>query len=155
MTRRGNRGKVQPRLFHRSHRAWKSRNGRGIPTFPQPRRRRAPFTIEDQPAKIAGPVSFLRRALKLQKKHTHTVNLTVSSYSSYAQFLEKFAEKVLRAGGSWERVKDLVRRFVQRVKPEAKVDLTTGEISLSFKGAESNPALFAPEVCVQRQLFLH
>jgi hypothetical protein len=43
-------------------------------------------------------------------------------------------------------VKDQVRRFVQRVKPEAKVDLTTGEISLSFKGAESNPALFAPEV---------
>jgi len=84
--------------------------------------------------------------LKLQKRHIHTVNLTVSSYSSYTQFLEKFAEKVLRAGGSWERVKGLVRRFVQRVKPVAKVDLTTGDISLSFKGAESNPALFAPEV---------
>src|ERR1700680_1648405 len=62
MTRRGNRGKVQPRLFHRSHRAWKSRNGRGIPTFPQPRRRRAPFTLEDQPAKLAGPARLLRRA---------------------------------------------------------------------------------------------
>jgi hypothetical protein len=43
-------------------------------------------------------------------------------------------------------VKGLVRRFVQRVKPEAKVDLTTGEISLSFKGAESNPEPLAPEV---------
>ena len=58
--------------------------------------------------------------LKLQKRHIHTVNLTVSSYSSYTQFLEKFAEKVLRAGGSWERVKGLVRRFVQRVKPNAR-----------------------------------
>lgn len=38
--------------------------------------------------------------LKLRKRHIHTVNVTVSSYSSYAQFLEKFAEKVLRAGGS-------------------------------------------------------
>ena len=35
--------------------------------------------------------------LKLKKRHIHTVNLTVSSYSSYAQFLEKYAEKVLRA----------------------------------------------------------
>jgi len=84
--------------------------------------------------------------LRLRKRHIHTVNLTVSSYSSYAQFLEKFAEKVLRAGGSWDRVKDLVKRFVQRVKPEAKVDLATGEITLSLKGAESNPALIAPEV---------
>jgi len=40
--------KSPTRLFHRSHRAWKSRNGRGIPTFPQPRRRRVPFTPEDQ-----------------------------------------------------------------------------------------------------------
>src|ERR1035437_9703108 len=84
--------------------------------------------------------------LKLQKRHIHTVNLTVSSYSSYAQFLEKFAEKVLRAGGSWERVKGLVTRFVQRVKPEAKVDLTTGDISLSFKWADSNAEVLAPEV---------
>ena len=32
MTRGGTRGKVLPRLFHRSHRTWKSRNKRGIPT---------------------------------------------------------------------------------------------------------------------------
>src|ERR1700674_3694341 len=38
--------------------------------------------------------------LKLKKRHIHTVSLTVSSYSSYAQFLEKFAEKVLRAADS-------------------------------------------------------
>lgn len=31
--------------------------------------------------------------LKLQKRHIHAVNLTISSYSSYAQFLEKFAER--------------------------------------------------------------
>ena len=33
-----------------------------------------------------------------------------------------------------------------RVKPEAKVDLSTGEITLSLKGAESNPELIVPEV---------
>ena len=84
--------------------------------------------------------------LQLRKRHIHTVNLTVSSYSSYAQFLEKYAEKVLRAAGPWERVKDLVRRFVQRVKPEAKIDLASGDISVSLKGAEANPEVIAPEV---------
>ena len=56
--------------------------------------------------------------LKLKKRHIHTVNLTVSSYSSYAQFLEKFAEKVLRAAGPWERVKDWISRFGRQVKPD-------------------------------------
>ena len=42
--------------------------------------------------------------LKLKKRHVRTVSLTVSSYASYAQLLEKFAEKVLRAAGPWERV---------------------------------------------------
>src|ERR1700674_921138 len=61
--------------------------------------------------------------LKLQKKHTHTVNLTVSSYSSYAQFLEKFAEKVLRAAGPWERVKDWATRFGRQVKPDVTINM--------------------------------
>ena len=30
--------------------------------------------------------------LKLKKRHIHTVNLTVSSYSSYAQFLKSHVE---------------------------------------------------------------
>src|SRR5947199_6049402 len=56
--------------------------------------------------------------LKLQKRHVRTVSLTVSSYASYAQLLEKFAEKVLRAAGPWERVKDWVARFGRSVKPD-------------------------------------
>src|SRR2546430_6029113 len=55
--------------------------------------------------------------LKLKKRHIRTVSLTVSSYASYAQFLEKFAEKVLRAAGPWERVKDWVKRFARQVNP--------------------------------------
>ena len=51
-----------------------------------------------------GKSSLVAMAMyKLQKRHVRTVNLTVSSYSSYTQFLEKFAEKVLRAAGPWER----------------------------------------------------
>jgi hypothetical protein len=85
--------------------------------------------------------------LKLKKRHIHTVSLTVSSYSSYAQFLEKFAEKVLRAAGPWDRVKDWATRFARQVKPDVNLNLATGEISLSLgKGAAFDPAPIAPDV---------
>lgn len=85
--------------------------------------------------------------LKLKKRHIHTVNLTVSSYSSYAQFLEKFAEKVLRAAGPWERVKDWVTRFGRQVKPDVSINMATGEISVSLgKGAAFDPTPIAPDV---------
>jgi hypothetical protein len=85
--------------------------------------------------------------LKLKKRHIHTVSLTVSSYSSYAQFLEKFAEKVLRAAGPWDRVKDWVTRFGRQVKPDVSYNITSGEVSLSLgKGAGFDPAPIAPEI---------
>jgi hypothetical protein len=95
-----------------------------------------------------GKSSLVSVALRrLKKRHIHTVNITVSSYASYTQFLEKFAEKVLRAAGSWDKVKDLVKRFVQRVKPQASMDLGTGEINVSLgKGSEFDPAPIAEDV---------
>jgi uncharacterized protein len=85
--------------------------------------------------------------LKLKKRHIHTVSLTVSSYSSYAQFLEKFAEKVLRAAGPWDRVKDWVTRFGRQVKPDINYNLSTGEVNVSLgKGAGFDPAPIAPDV---------
>ena len=85
--------------------------------------------------------------LKLKKRHIHAVSLTVSSYSNYAQFLEKFAEKVLRAAGPWDRVKDWVTRFGRNVKPDINYNMTTGEISVSLgKGAGFDPTPIAPEV---------
>jgi hypothetical protein len=77
----------------------------------------------------------------------HTVSLTVSSYSSYAQFLEKFAEKVLRAAGPWERVNDWVTRFGRQVKPDVNINMASGEISLSLgKAAGFDPTPIAPDV---------
>src|ERR1700757_203564 len=55
--------------------------------------------------------------LKLQKRHVRTVNITVSSYADYDQFLENFAERVIGSAGPWDRVKNLVSRFIQRVRP--------------------------------------
>ncbi|MGA2858587.1 MAG: hypothetical protein ABSE40_17095 [Candidatus Sulfotelmatobacter sp.] len=85
--------------------------------------------------------------LKLKKRHIHTVNLTVSSYSSYAQFLEKFAEKVLRAAGPWERVKDWISRFGRQVKPDINYNISTGEVNVSIgKGTGFDPTPIAPDV---------
>src|SRR5271169_585840 len=61
--------------------------------------------------------------LKLRKRHIRTAIIPVSSYANYAQFLEKFAEKVIRAAGPWNRVKDWMGRFMQRVRPEASYNV--------------------------------
>ena len=84
---------------------------------------------------------------RLEQEGIRTVIIPVSSYASYTQFLEKFADRVLRAAGPWEKVKDWIGRFVRRVKPQADVDLSSGEVSLSFgKGVEFDPAPIAPDV---------
>jgi len=85
--------------------------------------------------------------LKLQKQHLRTAVIPVSSYSSYSQFLEKFAEKVLQAAGPWERVKDWVGRFFRRVQPEANYNMSTGEVAVSLGGrGERDPGPLAPDV---------
>ncbi|HUB00729.1 MAG TPA: hypothetical protein VMA34_20530 [Terracidiphilus sp.] len=85
--------------------------------------------------------------LRLKKRHIRTVSLTVSSYSSYTQFLEKFAEKVLRAAGPWDRVKDWVTRFGRQVRPEINYDMNTGEVSVSLgRGSGYDPGPVAAEV---------
>ncbi len=80
---------------------------------------------------------------RLKKRHIRTVSLTVSSYSSYTQFLEKFAEKVLRAAGPWNRVKDWVTRFGRQVKPELNYNMNTGEVSVSL-GRGSRHSILLP-----------
>ena len=85
--------------------------------------------------------------LKLEKRHIRTVNITVSSYANYEQFLEKFAERVLRAAGPWDRVKGLVGRFIQRVQPTITFNPVNDETSISFsRFAGANPSVLAADV---------
>ena len=84
---------------------------------------------------------------RLKAEGFSTVIIPVSNYATYRQFLEKFADKVVRAAGPWNRVKDWVDRFIRQVKPEAELDLNSGEVKLSLgKGADFDPAPLAPEV---------
>lgn len=85
--------------------------------------------------------------LKLRKRHIRTVSLTVSSYASYTQFLEKFAEKVLRAAGPWDRVKEWVTRFGRSVKPDISYNMASGEVNVSLgRAGEFDPVPIAPDV---------
>ncbi len=95
-----------------------------------------------------GKTSLVAEAFRqLDKQNIRTVVVPVSSYATYMQFLERFTDRLLRASGPWEKVKDWVGRFVNRIKPEAKFDLSTGDISVSFgTGSAIDPAPIAPEV---------
>ena len=85
--------------------------------------------------------------LKLQKRHIRTANITVSSYANYAQFLEKFAERVLRSAGPWDRVKGWIGRFIQRVQPTITMNPASGETSISLsRAANSDASPLAAEV---------
>src|SRR5258708_5711870 len=85
--------------------------------------------------------------LKLEKQYIRTVNVTVSSYASYDQFLEKFAERVMRSAGSWDRIKGWIGRFIQRVRPSIAVNPVNGETSISFSRSNgADPGVLAAEV---------
>jgi len=85
--------------------------------------------------------------LQLQKRYVRTALVPVSSYSSYAQFLEKFSEKVLRAAGPWERVKGFIGGFLKNVRPRIGLNPPTGEIVVGLDvRARSEPAAVAPEI---------
>ena len=85
--------------------------------------------------------------LKLEKRYVRTVNITVSSYATYDQFLEKFAERVLRSAGSWDRVKGWIGRFIQRVRPSIAVNPINGETSISFsRSGDTDPSVLAADV---------
>jgi len=85
--------------------------------------------------------------LKLEKQHVRTVNVTVSSYSSYDQFLERFAERVMRSAGSWDRVKGWIGHFIQRVRPTIAVNPANGNTSISFsRSPDSDPSVLAADV---------
>ena len=85
--------------------------------------------------------------LLLRKQRVRTVYLTVSSYASYRQLLEKFAEKALQAAGPWQQVEGWVARFFRRVNPELGLNPTTGEISIFLgRGREIDPSPLAPDI---------
>ncbi len=84
---------------------------------------------------------------RLQKEGVRTIKLEVSSYTSYTEFLEQFAGAVAQAAGPWESIKDNLKRFSRKARPQISVDPNTSETTFSLSAsAESVPRRIAAEV---------
>jgi uncharacterized protein len=70
-----------------------------------------------------GKSSLVSRALaSLEKRGTLTVQVTVSSYSSYVAFLEGYARAVLAATTRWERAVSWMREALGAARPEVRLE---------------------------------
>lgn len=70
-----------------------------------------------------GKSSLVRRALDaLDRRGALTVEVTVSSYSSYLAFLEGYARAVLSSATRWERAVTWIREALGAVRPELRLE---------------------------------
>jgi uncharacterized protein len=85
-----------------------------------------------------GKSSLIRRALTtLDRGGALTVDVTVSSYSSYLAFLEGYARAVLSAATRWERTLAWVREALGTTRPEVRVEADASgapSLAVAFPG---------------------
>ncbi len=89
-----------------------------------------------------GKSSLIRRALAtMSRRGALTVEVTVSSFSSYVAFLEGYARAVLAAETRWEQARGWLRQAIQSAKAEIRLDaqaLPHGSLTVSFPGVRSD-----------------
>src|SRR5688572_13350504 len=70
-----------------------------------------------------GKSSLIRRALAaMARRGALTVDVTVSSFSSYVAFLEGYARALVAAETRWERARHWLRDAIQSARPEVRYD---------------------------------
>ena len=82
-----------------------------------------------------GKSSLVRQAMRqLARERVLTVELTVSSFSSYVAFLEGFARALVALETRTERLRDWLRDLFAGVRPELRYDLNaaTGKTQLAL-----------------------
>jgi uncharacterized protein len=92
-----------------------------------------------------GKSSLIRRALAaMHKRGALTVEVTVSSFSSYVAFLEGYARALVSAETRWDRARTWLRDTVRSARAEVRyapdpslVTPGTGSLSVSFPGVRS------------------
>src|SRR6266851_8412968 len=93
-----------------------------------------------------GKSSLIRRALAaVRRRGTLTVEVTVSSFSSYVAFLEGYARALMAAESAWERARSWLREAIRSARAEIRYApdpaLQTpgsGTLSVSFPGVRTN-----------------
>jgi hypothetical protein len=83
-----------------------------------------------------GKSSLVRQALEgLKRRGTLTVDVTVSSYSSYMAFLEGYARALASLETKWDRARSWLSDAIQTTRPELRYepkDTGLGRVSVAF-----------------------
>src|SRR5947199_10476764 len=70
-----------------------------------------------------GKSSLIRHALAaVRRRGTLTVEVTVSSFSSYVAFLEGYARALLAAEAKWERARSWLREAIRSARAEVRYE---------------------------------
>jgi uncharacterized protein len=88
-----------------------------------------------------GKSSLIRLALgAMASRGALTVDVTVSSFSSYVSFLEGYARAVMAAETKWDRARSWLRDAVRSTRPEVRYEpdsSSLGSLSVSFPAVRS------------------
>ena len=82
-----------------------------------------------------GKSSLVRRALAtLARQGALTVDVTVSSYSSYVAFLEGYARALAGVESKWQRARDWLGEVITTTRPELRyeADAASGRLAVAF-----------------------
>ncbi len=86
-----------------------------------------------------GKSSLVRRALtSLSRRGALTVDVTVSSYSSYVSFLEGYARALAAVETRWDRARAWLMEFITSTRPEVRYEpdaVGLGRVSVAFPAA--------------------
>ena len=89
-----------------------------------------------------GKSSLIRRALKaLARRGALTVEVTVSSHSSYVSFLEGYARALAGLETRWERARSWLAGGITSTRPEIRYDARVaglGGLSVAFPGVQTS-----------------
>ena len=88
-----------------------------------------------------GKSSLVRQALAaLAKRGALTVEVTVSSYSSYVAFLEGYARAIAAVESKWERARSWLTEVITSTRPEIRYDAKDtgpGRLSVAFPAVQT------------------
>src|SRR5438552_16980566 len=83
-----------------------------------------------------GKSSLIRQALEsLRRRGALTIEVTVSSYSSYLAFLEGYARAIAAVESKWDRARTWLTEAISSTRPEIRYepkDTGAGRLSVSF-----------------------
>ena len=85
-----------------------------------------------------GKSSLVRRALDtLARQGALTVDITVSSYSSYLSFLEGYARALAMAETKWDRARSWLMDVITTTRPELRFDPADNRFAVAFPAVTS------------------